>query len=69
MENKFQHFFAQNNKTMNFWIVHTMNVSYLDGTWWSPSDYWLFPRFCQILDVMRPRFVNLRMLCAFKSIY
>ena len=33
------------------------------------GDYWLFPHHFQIADVMLPKFIILRMLCADKSIF
>ena len=51
----------------------TMNFGYVGGTWWSPRKYWWcywsFPRQCWITEVMRPKFIILRRLCADKTIF
>ena len=73
MEKRFQHFFAQNNQfIMTFWIVQLM-LGMLVVLGGHPENigggYWSFSHFCQIAEVMRPRFLILRRLCADKSIF
>ena len=73
MENRFQHFFARNYQfIMTFsivqWILGMLVV--LGG---HPENigggYWSFPRQCWIAEVMRPKFIILRRLCADKTIF